>query len=761
MAIFSAQSCCDTTLFDIIEVPAGLGGGSVGDFFFASGVSYYGCWELLTLLPSTFPPLFTATTGPYTSCTECRETNNNECSYSLTSCDDSMTYYGITTGVTLNINDYYYLEFFEGVSTGCYQVKSLEYNNINAQIQFVDGPFVDCPDCTSGASTSYFYNFSSCCSNFNFLLTDIPTTLSFGDVYYVESDQYSGCAQVISATPTSNIFSAISLSLEVDCESCISTYPCKCELTDFCFNTSFSAYTVFNGTYSASCCYNSNTFYTNTGGTAFVFYDGNKWCLSKELGGGCILHGNSPCQSLCPDLCEEYFFEGICPTTTTTTSPCNVFDFDGIFDCLLTSPPLPTPTPTPTIPPTSTPLPTPTPTVCNVNFTYSATSIPDPTPTITPTPTPTPSPDLPVGGSVQFSLFDQTFKCPVTKKLFDCIENRYYYVNEALVFEGQDIMTGETFGGFINGKQSCLTFDGISTISSNSILENIFAVYGFGCNTCQPFVTTTLPPPGCDGVLYNMVQTPYDFVTNGNIIFPETSNPGATEGILNPNTFVVNSVNFSIFDSLGNSQILYFSGLTGNSFNITFSQGSNSVIYSGEPYTFLSLYNTILYSPTITSGLVLVQSSDTFFNLYEPVCVSYESLPPIPCDCTLYQLGLEPLVGAEWDYITCDTGQIGNLLLTGKDYSRRVCAKTGTPSTSTEGLNPIVISECCNLDCITYSATNNSESGPQQISFVDCNKTFIILSLPIGTTDFEFCALENSVTHELGITINTIGPCTI
>jgi len=754
MAKYSAQSCCDLSRIDIIEVSGG--GASIGETYFATGATYHGCWEIISLgIPTPLPAsTFTASTGPYIDCTTCRQTSNNECCFALTSCDDSLIYYGVLTGGTLNVNDYYYLQFNES-PTGCYQIKSLEFNVSNDTIQFVDGTFVNCPDCASGASTSYFYNFSSCCSNFEFLLTNIPTTLSFGDIYYVESDSYSGCAEVISATPTSNIFSAITLTPFVDCDSCISGNPCICEITDFCFDTTFSALTGFNGSYSSVCCYSGNSYYEKDGGGGYVFFDGIKWCLSDTLGGTCYLHGNSPCISLCPDICDDYLLIGSCSTTTTTTNPCIDFDFDGIFDCLITSPPVPTPSPTPTLSPTATPVPTPTPTICSLNFTYSATSIPDPTTTPTPTPTPTPSPDLPVSGSVTFNLFDETFDCPVTKKLYDCIQNRYYYVNEPLVYNGVDIVTGETFGAFLNGVQSCLTYDSISTNSSNATLGEIFAVYGLGCNTCQPFITTTLPPPGCEGAIYNLVLEPYNLPSQGNLILFNVSVPGSTQGILDPNTIVQNGVSFNMVDSLGNSQISYFSGLSANSFSISFGQGTNVATYTGISSSVAVSDEVVLHVP-LFSGLTLVQSASSIFDLKEPVCITYEPFPP-QCDCSFYQIGWNPLSDTTWNWTNCNTNNPETVTLSGKDFNRRLCAKTG--SLTSEDLIPTLLSECCDLNCISYSGYNSSVFSQRILSYVDCNRNFVELEIPI-LSGITFCAIENSVTIEnVDITITNLGPC--
>lgn len=483
MAIFSAQSCCDSS-FDIIDIP---GGGSVGEFYFATGQSYYGCWELVG--PDSPPANFTATTGPFTSCTECRQVPKQECNFLVSNCDDLQNYYATLTGGTLTLGNYYYFQFND-IPTGCYVVSDLDYSGSTDIIQFQDGPFVDCTDCATGSSTSLFYYFSSCCGNDVFLVTNLPSPLSFGDTYYVEADLFSGCAQVISATPVTNIYSAQTLTAFIDCDDCEATYPCptgNCPTNIFCFSTSYSGLQSFNGTYVANCCYNGLEYYVKSGGTDVVYYDGIKWCLSTSLGGSCSAYGNSPCLSVCPDLCDDIFFTGVCPVPTPTpTNPCATFNFGALFDCEILTP-TPTPTPTVTPVPTSTPTPTPTPTPCIISFTFDVTQIPDPTPTATPTPTPTPTiPFVPISGNVTFSLFDQTFVCGSSKLLVDCENGQLYYVNEPV-----DYSTGTTLSVIINGIQKCVVYQGNSTLSSNSILNSIINVFAGGCLECLSPTTTT------------------------------------------------------------------------------------------------------------------------------------------------------------------------------------------------------------------------------------------------------------------------------
>ena len=121
------------------------------------------------------------------------------------------------------------------------------------------------------------------------------------------------------------------------------------------FNTTQS----YDGEYDLSLTYNGYNYFTGLTNGYFIYYSltEDSWCLSSSLGGSCDQFGPSGVGSTFPDLDSGFFISGVCPTTTTTTtSACDSFDFNAIFNCLVSS----TPTPTPTNTPTPTPTPTPT-----------------------------------------------------------------------------------------------------------------------------------------------------------------------------------------------------------------------------------------------------------------------------------------------------------------------------------------------------------------------------------------------------------------
>lgn len=83
--------------------------------------------------------------------------------------------------------------------------------------------FVDCEDMTS----NYTHNFQSCTDESNyFILTKIPSQLTIGDVYHIESSGelsgFSGCAKV-SLTGGKDIYTAITLTKHNDCTECETT----------------------------------------------------------------------------------------------------------------------------------------------------------------------------------------------------------------------------------------------------------------------------------------------------------------------------------------------------------------------------------------------------------------------------------------------------------------------------------------------------------------------------------------------------------
>jgi len=135
------------------------------------------------------------------------------------------------------------------------------------------------------------------------------------------------------------------------------------------------------------------------------------------------------------------------------------------------------------------------------------------------------------------------------------------------------------------------------------------------------------------GGCFNLITLPYFYPESGNIIFPEFSNPGSSEGILNPNTFSNNGVNFNFIDNQGNNLFDYFIELLSNNYLIYFSQNGNTAIYEGNPLSFSNEFGGLInggINPG-TSELVLVQPSPVDFIQGEPVCIWYEILPsPTP-----------------------------------------------------------------------------------------------------------------------------------
>ncbi len=187
------------------------------------------------------------------------------------------------------------------------------------------------------------YQFRDCASNdYLYVLSGVTGgPLVTGSTYFVQSPSYSGCSTVVVYSGSGYTFDGSALTtitLQTSCDDCFSANS-VCSVGKFCLFSNFIDTIAYDSEYALAGFYNGNYYYsaTTSGVTGVTYYDGNKWCLSDSIGGGCVLFGSEPCYSNCPDLCEDVFFSGDCPTTTTTTT-CSV-NFDAIFDC--------TPTPTP------------------------------------------------------------------------------------------------------------------------------------------------------------------------------------------------------------------------------------------------------------------------------------------------------------------------------------------------------------------------------------------------------------------------------
>lgn len=260
-----------------------------------------------------------------------------------------------------------------------------------------------------------------------------------------------------------------------------------CPVEEYCLLTYFPDTELYDGTYYSAGTYNSRTYYS--GDTGFIYYGNLQWCLSDTLGGDCILSGHYPYYGVCPDLCEDLFSSGTCVTTTSTTNPCNIFDFEAYFDCDVST------TTTTTIPCSAT----------SVNVTFSAytttTTTADPcigvggsitisgytttTTTAPTTTTTTTTRDVVVSGDVTYTLVETVFVCPGQTYWFqDCTTLNNYYVEPSTAFNSIDLFINYVYNMDIDGNVSCYTFMGTSTISSNAIFNTYYDFY-LDCATCQ------------------------------------------------------------------------------------------------------------------------------------------------------------------------------------------------------------------------------------------------------------------------------------
>ena len=268
-----------------------------------------------------------------------------------------------------------------------------------------------------------------------------------------------------------------------------------CPVEEYCLLTYFPDTEMYDGTYYSAGTYNSRTYYS--GDTGFIYYGNLQWCLSDTLGGSCILSGHYPYYGICPDLCDDLFSSGTCVTTTSTTNPCNIFDFEAYFDCDVST------TTTTTIPCSAT----------SVNVTFSAytttTTTVNPcvgvggsitisgytttTTTAPTTTTTTTTRDVVVSGDVTYTLVETVFVCDgQTYEFQECDTNNVYYLEPSNIFVGVDLFTNYSYNMTINDVQSCYVFNGVSTISSNATVSIIDSWYS-ECSICLSNGLTPTP----------------------------------------------------------------------------------------------------------------------------------------------------------------------------------------------------------------------------------------------------------------------------
>jgi len=329
---------------------------------------------------------------------------------------------------------------------------------------------------------------------------------------------WGDCVSCLNNTPTPTPYSTPTVTPTV------SSTPLPCNSGDFCFTTTLSSLSDYNGQYTSGSTYNGRlTYYGGSISTGVVYYytstTESYWCLSATLGGICLLKGSNPCYSACPDISFGSFESGVCPTPTPTPIDCNTFDFNAYFDCDWE----PVPTPSPSVDcddvnfqVTSIPL-TPTPTPSGVFCTGKAVSfvineIPSGSPTPTPTPTITLTKTVDASGKVTFNIFEESFSCVSVKVLNKCGTDIFYYTSDPLVYNNTPIGVGMVMLAVVNNEIICVKYErDDSNLSSNSNVDTVLSIYGVDCSNCSdlptPTPTQTPTQTGTPGVSVTPTQT--------------------------------------------------------------------------------------------------------------------------------------------------------------------------------------------------------------------------------------------------------------
>ena len=357
---------------------------------------------------------------------------------------------------------------------------------------------------------------------------------------YLGSPDWGDCISCLGNTPTPTPNATPTVTPTV------SSTPAACDSGDFCFTTSLSSLSNYNGQYTSGSTYNGRITYSGGSiSTGVIYYftstTESYWCLSATLGGTCLLKGSNPCYSACPDISFGSFESGVCPTPTPTPIDCTTFDFNAYFDCDW----VPVPTPSPSIDcddvnfqVTSIPL-TPTPTPTGIFCTGKAVSfvindIPSGSPTPSPTPTITLTKTVDASGKVTFNIFEESFSCVSVKVLNKCGTDIFYYTSDALVYNNTPIGVDMVMLAIVNEEIICVKYvRDDSNLSSNSNVDTILSIYGTNCSNCSdlptPTPTTTPTQTGTPSISVTPTQTQSPTQTPTTTQTPtSTPPPGAT-----------------------------------------------------------------------------------------------------------------------------------------------------------------------------------------------------------------------------------------
>ena len=316
--------------------------------------------------------------------------------------------------------------------------------------------------------------------------------------------------------------------------------PGPCPYESYCISTGGL---IYDDTYISGGTWNGELFWTGSTNGFYIYFSStdNRWCLSNLLDGDCYLFGPSPCNTDCPDLCDNFFTGGSCPTPTPTpTQYCQPISFEAAFDCEL---PL---TPTATITGTPTPTPTPTPTateICGGKGISVTANVLTPTPTATSgkmiaTPTPSPQYNCNFDGSVVFNTFDDYIICNGSKRFKECNTGFLYYTTDVVLDPlGGTPAKGYVYESFVNGISTCIVYDGfVSDIAgvNTIVLTNILGPESEGsCSQCV-IINTPTPTPTLTSTPTQTPSTPtsacYNYLIENSYIKPEkfTYNPCST-----------------------------------------------------------------------------------------------------------------------------------------------------------------------------------------------------------------------------------------
>lgn len=388
------------------------------------------------------------------------------------------------------------------------------------------------------------------------------------------------------------------------CPSGYSLYTCsgtpycvlidKTDIVNYCVNDTglgYDDYFKYGG------IHNSEPYWSGeTNGYVIYYTTGGTWCLSTILDGTCLLEGQYPCSSLCPDLCDTYVFSGACPTPTPTpTVNCSVLDFNAIFDCEVT----PTPSITPTISTTPTMTPTPSPSdPCGgraIDVTISGYT---PTPTATSTPTPTPTPQITrpcsVSGTVVFNTIDGQLKSPSSKQFQDCYTGEMYYTTNSIPLpSGGTISQFMIFKASVNGNSKCISFLGYNLdtigVDSISLVDGPLGFSNVGqCSLCVPDVSPTPTATVTPSVTPTMTPTPTPSMLPGYYVYRQCGNP--TEYVIQTLAIPIFTPN-QVFKTIANDLCWEY-------------------MYYSSTYPTLPLGSTFTY----VNGSFFPSSGNTFFN---------------------------------------------------------------------------------------------------------------------------------------------------